>query len=538
MNVDPLHLLSSPAGQEWKNVGVKQHHGFNIPLFALRSEQSCGIGEYTDLEPLLEWCNDLGMNVIQLLPLNDTGPETSPYCALSATALNSIHLGLSSLPHLEKVPDAKALINELKQFNSSQRIDYPNLFNARLKFLKHYFVHAGQLILQSSDYLLFLGRFPWLEPYALFKAIKIERQWESWKDWPAPLRDAGPKEYLTLLHRYKEQIAFERCIQYLCFQQMQNIRKKAEQKGIFLKGDIPILINLESADVWHQRHLFQLDYAAGAPPDMYAKEGQYWGFPLYQWEAHERENYVWWKRRLSVASNFYHLYRIDHIVGFFRIWGIHAGQKATEGHYHPPDQSQWIPQGEKILKMMLESCRMLPIGEDLGTVPPEVRTCLHRLGICGTKVMRWERNWNTDKSFIPIKDYPPDSMTTVSTHDSETLQEWWQKHPEEAAAYCLHKHWDYTQELSLERHQEILRDSHQSGSLFHINLLNEYLTLVAGMNWPTLEEERINIPGTISNFNWSYRFRPSIEEMIASSPLRQIITNFILKPGLPPASLQ
>lgn len=531
MTIDPQHLYQSPTGTEWKHVGAHHHHGINLPLFSLRSQASCGIGEFPDLIPLFDWCKSLGMDVIQLLPLNDGGPETSPYCALSAMALNPMHLGLSILPYLDKVPDAEKYITELRQYNATQRIDYPQLYEARERFLKYYFKHAGHWIIDSYDYLLFLSRFPWIEPYALFKAIKIDRKWQSWQEWPSEMKDAGPKEYLNLLHRYKDEVTFQRCIQYLCFQQLQNVKKIAEQKGVLIKGDIPILINFESADVWNQRHLFLLNHAAGAPPDMYAKEGQYWGFPLYQWDAHEKDNYNWWKIRLNVASYFYHIYRLDHVIGFFRLWGIPKGMKATEGQFFPSNASEWIPLGKKTLNMMVTNCQMLPIGEDLGTVPPEVRACLQSLGICGTKVMRWERNWDTDKSFISPKDYLLESMTTVSTHDSETLKLWWKNQPEEAQDFCKFKGWTHADELSQQYHLEILRDSHHSGSLFHINLLNEYLALVPELSWPELQDERINIPGTITNFNWSYRFRPTVEEIISNQQLIDIMRQ-IIQPSL------
>lgn len=527
MVIEAQHLLHSPAGPEWRYVGVRHHHGINLPLFSLRSKESCGIGEFPDLIPLFDWCKSLGIDIIQLLPLNDNGPDTSPYCALSAIALNPMHLGLSNLPYLDKVPDLEVYFKEMREFNATQRIDYAGLYSARERFLKHYYHHAGPLITSSYNYLVFLSRFPWIESYALFKALKIDQHWRSWQQWPEEMRDAGPKEDLTLLRQFKEEVAFQRCIQYLCFQQLQQIKKIAEEKGIFLKGDIPILINFESADVWRQRQLFILDQAAGAPPDMYAEEGQRWGFPLYNWDAHEKEHYMWWKTRLNVASYFYHIYRIDHIVGFYRIWGIPQGKLAKEGHYVPHDKSQWIPQGDKVLTMMLDNTKMLPIGEDLGTVPPEVRKNMLKLGICGTKVMRWERRWDTDKAFIPVQDYPLESMTTVSTHDSETLQLWWKNQVEEAQEYAKFKGWDYSPELPLERHREILSDSHHSGSLFHVNLLNEYLALVPGLTWPALEDERINIPGTISDFNWSYRFRPTVEEIISNDSLKKIMQNIL-----------
>ncbi len=521
------HLLKTAAGREWKRIGVKHHHGINVPLFALHSQTSCGLGEYYDLIPLIRWCKQIGWDVIQLLPLNDNGPDTSPYCSLSANALNPMHLTLSQLPYLEAMPNSAMRLKELQKLNATQRIDYPTVFAARRNFLKDYFSSVGEQIISTYDYLLFLSRYPWIETYALFKAIKFDRQWQGWESWPPEIKNAGAKEYFTLLRQFKDEVNLQKCLQYLCFQQMTEVKSIAEQHNILLKGDIPILINKESADVWHQRRFFHLDYVAGAPPDMYAQEGQKWGFPLYNWDTLESDHYNWWKVRLNIASHFYHVYRIDHIVGFFRIWGIAQDQPAKTGRFYPSDTSLWIPQGKKILEMMLENCLMLPIGEDLGTVPPEVRLCLKDLGISGTKVMRWERNWETDKSYIPLDQYIPESMTTVSTHDSETLKLWWKNHPEDVQEFCKFKGWKMTPELNSENHEEILRDSHHTGSLFHINLLNEYLALIPGMTWPKEEDERINIPGLISEFNWSYRFKPSLEEITSNEALGQKLQNII-----------
>jgi 4-alpha-glucanotransferase len=528
---DAQYLLETIAGSEWKSIGPRHHHGIDIPLFSLHSAHSCGIGEFFDLIPLLDWCQKLGFDVIQLLPLNDTGDQTSPYSAISALALNPLHLSLSRLPHVEMVPDLESKLQKLRTFTLLQRIDYPNLLRCRNQFLNDYFKCVGALIANSSDYLLFLNQYSWITPYALFKSIKIKRDWQSWQEWPHNMAQPSETEYALLLEEYSTEITFHSCIQYLCFQQLQEVKKIADQKRIFLKGDIPILINFESADVWHCRDFFLLDYSAGAPPDMYAKEGQKWGFPIYNWDSLAKDNYQWWKIRLKTTEHFYHIYRLDHIVGFFRIWSIPRELPASEGFYLPEDLETWIPQGEKILKVLLSSCLMLPIGEDLGTVPPEVRTSLKALGICSTKVMRWERNWETDRSYIDPKDYPLVSMTTVSTHDSETLQLWWKNQIEEAQDFSTFKGWTYDPVLTPEHHLEILYDSHHSRSLFHINLLNEYLALVPEMTWPNLEDERINIPGVVSDDNWTYRFRSSVEKIIANETLQQLIKKATGLPG-------
>src|SRR5262245_47991076 len=297
MTTQATTLLSSPAGSQWRQIGVRHHHGINLPLFSLRTQSSCGIGEYPDLYPLLDWCQRLGLDVIQLLPLNDGGPETSPYCSLSGSALNPIHLGLAHLPSLEKVPEAQSRLKALQQLSASQRIDYPLIQKEREAFLRHYYHFIESSLTKSHDFHIFNLQNRWLDSYALFKAIKHERQWQPWEEWPEELRHPNVHQYQSLLSHYKEEISFQSLLQYLCFHQLALVKKKAEEKGIFLKGDIPILINRESADVWHYPSYFSLNYVAGAPPDQYSKEGQSWGFPLYNWETIENHNYDWWIAR-------------------------------------------------------------------------------------------------------------------------------------------------------------------------------------------------------------------------------------------------
>lgn len=511
-------LQHSPAAEQWKIIGDKTHHGINLPLFALRSQASCGIGEFYDLIPLIKWCKDIDFDVIQLLPLNDNGNDASPYSALSAYALNPLHLSLTKLPGLESSQLLQNLIHELQSLNNTQRISYKSVQAGKEKFFKEYFRLFFDSLSKTENYDIFLEQNSWLYSYALFKTLKIQRNWESWERWKDI--DDLSVNFEKLLNQHQEDIAFHIFTQYLCFQQLEDVRNQAKQSGVLIKGDIPILINRESADVWAFPQLFQLEYSAGAPPDMYSKDGQKWGFPIYNWKSMEQYQYFWWIQRLKVAERLYDLYRLDHIVGFFRIWAIPPALSSKQGKFIPEDKSQWIPQGEKIMRMMLGNSSMLPIGEDLGEVPPEVRKCMRSLGICGTKVMRWERNWETDKSFIDIRDYPIESMTTVSTHDSETLVLWWRDHPEEAKAYANTKGWTYQSHITQEQLFSILYDSHHSASLFHINLLQEYFSLIPDMTWPNPADERINIPGIVSEKNWTYRFRPTVEEIVTNATLK------------------
>lgn len=496
-------------------------------MFSLHSRQSCGIGEFYDLIPLIFWCEQLGFDLIQLLPLNDTGIETSPYCALSANALNPIHLSLGQLSGVSEHPKLMQQITNLQKLTSSQKIDYKIVLQGKELFFIDYFKAQAHTLPSSSEYQRFKDYNPWLPGYALFKTLKVRYNWHCWEEWPAPFRNLDITDIdLNTVPELHEEIERHIFLQFLCFQQMKEVKSWAASRNIFIKGDIPILINKESADVWLNRKLFLMEYTAGAPPDMYAKEGQNWGFPLYNWAALENEFYQWWIERLKSASNFYHIYRLDHIVGFFRIWGIPQGQKPKNGFFIPINISHWIPQGEAIMRMMLNNCEMLPIGEDLGVVPSEVRLSLKKLGICGTKVMRWERRWNTDKGFINPLDYDPISMTTASTHDSETLQLWWAHQRREARLYANDLGWTYQPELSQEQRMSILMASHQSSSIFHVNLLQEYLALIPEMTWPNPVDERINLPGTISNANWTYRFKPSVEDIVGSKKLTSIMSCF------------
>jgi len=522
-------LTDTPAYPLWERIGVRHHHGIDVPLFSLHSEQSCGIGEFLDLIPMIDWCSTIHFDIIQLLPLNDSGLDPSPYNALSAYALNPIHLSLAALPHLDRHPDLISQIEQLHKLCEPQKIPYHQVRDGKDNILRQYYNLEGQAILSSHDFHRFVNGCPWLREYALFKALKIQYGWISWEDWPEEFRHPTSMTMNTLYTHFSKEIDRHCVIQYLCCMQLESVKQHAAERGIFLMGDIPILISRDSADVWLHGDLFNLDYAAGAPPDFYNADGQKWGFPLYRWDIMAQDGYRWWKDRLAFAGRFYHLYRIDHVIGFFRIWAVdHNAKTGKEGKFIPEDRSTWLAHGEKLLRMLLASSSMLPVAEDLGDVPDVVRPCLQALGICGTKVMRWERRWKEDRGFISPEDYPVISMTTVSTHDSETVSLWWKEHPDEAEEYAKHVGWFYTPVFSREYLREILWDSHHTGSLLHVNLLQEYLALVPGLTWTALEDERINLPGVILESNWAYRFRPSVEEIASNTALTSFMQSILI----------
>lgn len=510
----------------WQQIGREKLHGINVPLFSLRGESGGGIGNFYDLIPIIEWCAKIGYRVIQLLPINDSGPDSSPYNALSAVAINPIYLNLESLDFLNE--ELRLEIRMLGRFNTLQRIAYTSVLAAKLDILRLYFQINFHHIEKDPKYEEFIEKHPFFKHYALFKALKEHYVHRDWQDWHPHLSNPSKHALKEAMHTHREEMNFHLMLQFLCYQQLKVVKNNAEKHQIFLKGDIPILISPQSMDVWLYRENFNLDYSAGAPPDYYSSDGQNWGFPIYNWEAIEENHFSWWETRLHYAANFYDLYRIDHVIGFFRIWAIAEGQKATGGIYLPKEKWAYLEQGRRILGKLCDFTEMLPIAEDLGTVPEGSREVLFDLKIPGTRVPRWEKRLDRNKSFIPFEDYAPLSLTTVSTHDSATLRLFWEEETDVAKAYAHFRNWAM-QPWSRELQYQLLKDGHQTRSQFHINLLQEYLALYEDLSWPNAHQERINIPGTVSTFNWSYRFRPSVREIVNHDNLALTMQQLIKK---------
>lgn len=522
-------LFNSVAEKGWRTLGVRNHHGICIFLSALRTATSGGIGEFLDLIPLVDWCHDIGMDILQLLPLNDSGFDPSPYNPFSSCALNPAYLKLSALPYLEGFPELQKEIESLYPYNSLPHTAYADVLEIKMQWLRKYFIQASPLFEKDGGVLQFKTANPWVVPYTLFKTLLFHFKGADWETWPPEFQNLKPDHFEALVIEHQKEIAFHLILQYLCFQQLSQVRLRADKKGVFLKGDLPILVSRNSVDVWHNPEFFDLTYSAGHPADQFTTEGQYWGFPLFNWENLKKIDYSFWRARLQAANNFYHAYRIDHAVGFFRIWAIPLHQPSRTGHYIPEDPNEYLAQGTKLLSVLALTSPMLPIAEDLGNVPESVKNCLMDMGIPGTRVMRWEVDWTKTPAFTPIKDYPPISMTCVSSHDSETLSGWWKQYPSQASEFAKEKHWIYTPKITREQLEQLLWDSHHTTSLFHINLLQEYLALFPELVAPTPEEERINTPGTMLSNNWTYRYRPNLETITTHKELFATLESLIKK---------
>jgi 4-alpha-glucanotransferase len=492
----------------WKIIEKKHHHGIQVPLLSLWTEKSSGNGEFLDLIPLIDFLSEVGMDILQLLPLNDSGSDASPYNALSSTALHPIYLSLHALPFLNRsLPTFKI---------TSNRLPYYDILERKLEFLKSYVQEVGDKIISSQEYQSFASKNPHLETYARYKVLKDNHHGHHWKLWSN-----------TSLSNDDPEITFHLILQFLSHLQLETVKNHADKKGVFLVGDIPILLSPDSADVWAHQEFFDLSLLAGSPPGPFDPKGQLWNLPLYKWNVLEENHFEWWRRKIQSASQYFHLYRIDHILGFFRIWAIPQGKSPADGSFIPDDPVLMKAQGQKLLETFLSFSTMLPLGEDLGDPPPFVHEVMDSLGIPGLKIFRRNRRWETDRSFIPYKDYPPLSVSSVSTHDLEPLSLWWKMFPDEAKDYATFKHWNYTPTLSPQHLHEILYDNHHSGSLFHINPLQEYLGCLPHLTWENPEDEQINIPGTESSFNWTYRFRRPLETLTTSPDLKQIMQSLL-----------
>jgi 4-alpha-glucanotransferase len=517
------YLNHTATGPHWERIGVRQRNGVCVPLFSLRSERDCGIGDVADLEALIDWCHATGLEVVQILPINDMGLDSVPYSALSAFALDPVFLALDRIDVVRRDPALMARVRaEGTRLNGAERIDYQEVRRAKSSILEAAFAQADGPELQAE-----LARFEdengWLADYLPFRVLKECHEYRSWEDWGRyfPTREAVD----GFMAEHQDRRRFHLYLQWLLAEQFGAAREYAARRGVLLKGDIPILVARDSADVWRHPEYFHMGTAAGAPPDMYAEDGQYWGFPTYNWDSLRYQDYGWWRERLRYAQRFFDLYRIDHVVGFFRIWTIALGaENGREGWYVPGNEAEWGDHGRRLLTMMLESSHMLPLAEDLGTIPHICRSTLKELGICGLKVQRWEKRWEEDSSIIAPTDYHPLSVSTLSTHDSETLSGWWADFRDDRNQlwHFLGGEGEAPATLDSDLHRRILGWSAQSGSLFNLFMLQELLEPFGRLTGDP-REHRINVPGTVNGSNWSWRSPVTLDALLTDDDLRHAI---------------
>lgn len=307
----------------WKAAGV------SIPVFSLRSNDSFGIGEFSDLKKMIDWSTLTGQKIIQILPINDTTIthtwiDSYPYNAISIYALHPIYLGLKSYP-LKDEKLYKKYESEAKELNALKEIDYDKVLALKSSYIKDLFKEIGTSRLKSKDYLTFYKQNEeWLFPYACFSYFRDVYKTANFSLWKT--QNAFDKKKLTAFIKSnkeaKESVEMLCFTQYLLHIQLKEVKEYAHQHEVVLKGDIPIGISRNSVEAWVEPHLFNLDVQTGAPPDDFSFFGQNWGFPTYNWDEMAKDGYQWWVKRFRKMADYFDAYRIDHILGFFRIWEI------------------------------------------------------------------------------------------------------------------------------------------------------------------------------------------------------------------------
>jgi 4-alpha-glucanotransferase len=421
-------LLRTPLKKIWKRIKLKKRAGVIFPLFSIFSEKSLGIGEIPDLKLAIDWCQKVGMTILQVLPLNDTGFDFSPYNSQSSFALDPIYLSLRDLTEIKPEGLEKELEDLTQKFSVKTRYVNYQIKKEKLKKLWLFFLERTNSSLKFKKFIKKNNY--WLEDYSLFKVLKKIHKEKPWEDWEENLKNHKVKFLLEFRKKYHKQIEFQKWLQWQLFEQFKKIKNYARKKKIFLKGDLPLFVSRDSADVWQNRQYFKLNLVTGAPPDLFSTKGQRWGYPPYNWDEIFKDNFIYFRQRLKYAQKFYDLFRIDHLVGLFRIWSIPIetplGKQGIVGFFDPEIEKFWEERGRKILKSVIKSTKMLPCAEDLGTVPGFCNKFLQELGIPGLDLQRWKKNWRNFQ-FLRPAEYRPISVATLSTHDLNNFPAWWER---------------------------------------------------------------------------------------------------------------
>jgi len=315
----------------WRGAGVA------VPVFSLRSEDSFGVGEFNDIKHLVDWAVATGQNVIQLLPINDTTMtgtwmDSYPYNAVSSFAL---HPQFLHLPDLGIRAD-KRFLERKAALNALGKVDYEAVNQEKLAYARKAFARLGAADMALEAYRQFLSEEGiWLEPYALFCVLRDIHGTADFSTWGADAK-YSPKKAAALLEQHREAVDFYCWLQYRLDLQLKEAVGYAHRHGVVLKGDLPIGVSRTSADAWTFPELFHMDSQAGAPPDAFSVNGQNWGFPTYNWEKMAETDFAWWKARLHKMNAYFDAFRIDHILGFFRIWEIPLDAvHGLLGHFNP-----------------------------------------------------------------------------------------------------------------------------------------------------------------------------------------------------------
>lgn len=542
------------------------------PLFALRHETDLGVGDTEALRQFIDWSRALGFQMVQLLPINETGGDHSAYNAISSRAIDPTTLHLAAGSPIDLTAAAFTKVTRDVDLTALRRgpVQYETVKPLKKKLLESAYATFRER-LPNEEFATFCAtESAWLDDYARFRVLmEANDERETWDQWSA--QSLGQRTSSAFVEREQ----FFRYVQWIAHEQWRAVKVFAEEKGVALMGDIPFGVSYYSADVFAHPELFRLDWSGGAPPEPYFKDdeftqkwGQNWGIPLYDWTRMRTRHLDWWRQRVRGVKQIFHLFRIDHILGFYRIYAFpwrpdrnaeflplswDEMRQRTDGrepHFAPRDDRTWENceanrrEGEEYLRVVLEeSGATRVVGEDLGTVPDYVRPSLHSLGIAGFKIPQWETS-HDHAHVIPGNTYERLSVATFATHDHKPLRALWDEaltEDTESARQSrddLRKAAEFAGFSSPNEPIDYLRDFYPAAfaALFHCNAWIAIVMITDLLG----RKDRFNVPGTAADFNWTRRLHTTVKKLGGGRGLKrqlELIHEMLQKSGRLSASL-
>lgn len=442
----------------------------------------------------VDFLKEAGQRYWQILPLTPTGYGDSPYQSCSTFAGNHYLIDLEQL-----IAEGLLKRDEVEAVNwgsCEEKVDFGLLYQSRLEVLELAYRRfqggeAFEAFCRENS--------SWLPDFALFMALKVRNGGKPWYDWEDKLKFRDHDAVWQARSALREQTRFYCFVQYLFYRQWRALREYAHKNGVQIIGDVPIYVPLDSADVWSNPELFQLDadltptVVAGCPPDAFTEDGQLWGNPIYRWDVLARDGYGWWLRRLAAAGALYDVVRMDHFRGFEAYWAVPYGDTTARG-------GKWIkgPGTDLIDTVKRELPALRLIAEDLGFLTREVLELRDRSGFPGMKVLEFAFDSREPSDYLPHA-YTANSVCYTGTHDNMTMRQWFDTASPEAVAYA-------TEYMNLSPAEGlvwgVIRTAMASVSELCVVQMQDYLDLGG--------EARMNFPGTLSDKNWTWRVKNGI----------------------------
>ena len=449
-----------------------------------------GVGSMgKDAYSFVDFLKKAGQSYWQILPLTPTSYGDSPYQSCSTFAGNHYLIDLDLL--VEEGLLKKDELTSIRWCDRENKVDYGLLYQNRLKVLR---LAYGRFE-SNEEFLRFCrDNSSWLPDFALFMALKDANGGKPWYEWDEELKVRQPDALGQARLKLWKEMDFYSFVQYLFFKQWTALRAYARKNGVQIIGDVPIYVPLDSADVWSNPELFQLDEeltptaVAGCPPDAFSEDGQLWGNPLYRWDLISKQGYAWWIARLAAAGKLYDVVRLDHFRGFEAYWSVPYGDKTARG-------GKWIkgPDMEFVQAIKDNLPNLKLIAEDLGVLTDEVVALRDGSGFPGMKVLGFAFDSREPSEYLP-QAYLPNSVCYTATHDNMTTRQWFDTASEEAVEYAV----EYMALTEKEGYVwGVIRTAFSSVSDLCVVPMQDFLDLGA--------EARMNFPGTTGDTNWTWR---------------------------------